>query len=96
MGAYEAEQHRQQNGHADISNRLTDFWDAGALKHQLLGAAYFGLKRYDDAREAFRQALLVDTDDASLYKRYAYCCEQGGDTLAAEAAMSEMADRGLV
>ena len=96
MGAYEAEQHRQRNGYADISNRLTDFWDAGALKHQLLGAAYFGLKRYDDAREAFRQALLIDTDDASLYKRYAYCCEQGGDTLAAEAAMSEMTDRGLV
>ena len=88
MGAYQAEQARQQQG-VCANNLLTDYWDAGVRMHTLLGHAYAKLGHYADARSCFRDALLIETGDALLWNGYLAACEALGDTEAVEAGRAE-------
>ena len=88
MGAYQAEQTRQQRA-LGANNLLTDYWDAGVRMHTLLGHAYAHLGHYADARTCFRDALLLESGDASLWRGYIAACEAMGDTEAVDAGTAE-------
>ena len=95
MGAYQSEQARHQRA-VCANNLLTDYWDAGVRMHTLLGHAYANLGHSADARTAFRDALLVETGDASLWRGYIEACEAMDDTESAEAGVAEALAIGVV
>lgn len=94
MRAYQAEKHDQST---DIYRQglLLDYWEIGSLADEMLGAAFFNLKRYDEARDHFSIALRTNRCDARLWCDYIACCTALGDSGAVTAARYQAMDLGV-
>ena len=90
--AYEYERLRQVE-YPIVNNLLMDFWEAGCLKHEVLGHAYMGIGKYEDALQELRQALVWKPYDKPLWQSYLQCCQEMGDV---EGAVMEAKERGVL
>lgn len=95
LGVYRFQQMCQHTD-ASMNNMLIDYWDAGVRVPVMLGHCYANLGHYLEAKGAFRDALLMDTSDASVWQGYVMACEALGDTEALEAVIAECSERGIV
>ena len=95
LRAYQSEQTRQRSN-LRVNNLLTDYYDAGVRAHVLLGHAYAHLGHSADARSCFRDALLMESGDAAVWRGYIAACEAMGDRDAVAAGAAEALAVGIV
>lgn len=95
LQAYQYQKQVQQQHHSPFSLTVYDFWDTGAVVHQMLAKAYHKLEQIVLARIEYRNALAIASYSPELWHGYFEVSNRLGLTKEAEAAQAEAQARGV-